>query len=169
MLAKVLPLLGCLTFLLGGTVTPDVKLSKIRDGAGPGRRIRSVMSLRIRVGLTALAALGAAVPTAQAANHRLVAFQSCPALLTYAKTHARPYVSAYGFGPGPVMFKSATPGAAVAGSAAADSARASAPTEGVDYSGTNVQETGVDEPDMVKTNGDTLFAAEGNQIEAVDV
>ena len=35
--------------------------------------------------------------------------------------------------------------------------------QGVDYSGTNVQEQGVDEPDLVKTNGKTLFAlANGN-------
>ena len=34
------------------------------------------------------------------------------------------------------------------------------PQQGVDYSGTNVQEPGVDEPDLVKTNGVTLFAVE---------
>ena len=43
------------------------------------------------------------------------------------------------------------------------------PTEGVDYSGTNTQEQGVDEPDLVKTNGTTLFAAAGGRLNAVDV
>ena len=32
-----------------------------------------------------------------------------------------------------------------------------------------MQETGVDEPDMVKTDGNTLFTVSGNQLEAVDV
>src|SRR5262249_2705226 len=48
-------------------------------------------------------------------------------------------------------------------------AAAAAPQEGVDYSGTNVQESGVDEPDIVKTNGNTLFTSESGKIESVDV
>src|SRR5262249_9064955 len=43
------------------------------------------------------------------------------------------------------------------------------PQEGVDYSGTNVQETGVDEPDLVKANGNALVRVSGNQLESVDV
>src|SRR5262245_15375971 len=43
------------------------------------------------------------------------------------------------------------------------------PVEGVDYSGTNVQEQGVDEPDLVKTNGKTLFALANGSLDAVDV
>jgi len=41
--------------------------------------------------------------------------------------------------------------------------------QGVDYSGTNVQEAGVDEPDITKTNGVTLFAAENGMLESVAV
>jgi len=45
-----------------------------------------------------------------------------------------------------------------------------APAEqGVDYSGTNVQEEGVDEPDIVKTDGNTLFAVANGRLNAVDV
>ena len=33
--------------------------------------------------------------------------------------------------------------------------RGATPQQGVDYSGTNVQEAGIDEPDLVKTNGVT--------------
>ena len=44
-----------------------------------------------------------------------------------------------------------------------------APKQGVDFSGTNVQEEGVDEPDIVKTNGDTLFAVANGKLNAVDV
>ena len=57
---------------------------------------------------------------------------------------------------------SATAGAAADGTGAA-------PQQGVDYSGTNVQETGVDEPDMVKTDGNTLFTIAGGQLQSVDV
>ncbi len=41
--------------------------------------------------------------------------------------------------------------------------------QGVDFSGTNVQEEGVDEPDLVKTNGKTLFAVANGKLRAVDV
>ena len=43
------------------------------------------------------------------------------------------------------------------------------PKQGVDFSGTNVQEEGVDEPDIVKTDGNTLFAVANGKLNAVDV
>jgi uncharacterized secreted protein with C-terminal beta-propeller domain len=128
------------------------------------------MTLRARIAIAAVLALCAAAlvgavqaPSARKA-HRLTAFRSCGALLSYAKSHARPFVSPYGLGrPAPVGV--ATPGAPVP----AKSASASAGEPGVDYSGTNVQEAGVDEPDLVKTNGSTLFSVENGELEAVDV
>ena len=147
------------------------------------------MHFRRRVLLVfAVAAVGVAASggPAQAATSakasRLVSFSSCPALLTYAKAHATPYVGPYGFGR-PVttsigIGKSATSSAAATASApysvpsastAASATDATTPVQGVDYSGTNVQEVGVDEPDSVKTDGKTLFAVEGNQLNAVDV
>ena len=92
---------------------------------------------------------------------RLVPFRSCGDLLGYVKSQAVPLVSAYGFGGSPAR------GGVVPG--VASSARDATPTEGVDYSGTNVQEQGVDEPDLVKTNGTTLFAVAGSRLNAVDV
>ena len=47
--------------------------------------------------------------------------------------------------------------------------RAAPPKQGVDFSGTNVQEEGVDEPDLVKTDGNTLFAVANGKLNAVDV
>jgi uncharacterized secreted protein with C-terminal beta-propeller domain len=47
--------------------------------------------------------------------------------------------------------------------------RTASPVKGVDYSGTNVQEEGVDEPDMVKTDGTTLYAVTNGKLSAVDV
>src|SRR5919106_1249093 len=46
---------------------------------------------------------------------------------------------------------------------------ATPPKQGVDFSGTNVQEEGVDEPDMVKTDGNTLYAVGNGRLNAVDV
>jgi uncharacterized secreted protein with C-terminal beta-propeller domain len=124
------------------------------------------MKLGLRVAFAAAVAVFAAAAPAQGASGRLVAFRSCPDLVTYAKTNAARFVGPYGLG-GAVGVKKAGPGA-VTPMAAADSTQ-QVPQEGVDYSGTNVQETGVDEPDLLKTNGDTLFTITGNQLESVDV
>ncbi len=105
-----------------------------------------------------------ASPAAQAA--RLVPFRSCGDLLGYVKAQAAPLVGPFGLG-GSVAPGALPPGVAVP--AAGATPVGAGPTEGVDYSGTNVQEQGVDEPDLVKTNGTTLFAVAGNRLNAVDV
>ena len=108
--------------------------------------------------LAALAVLVTAAPIGTAADTattpRLTSFGSCGELLGYAKSHAVPFVGPYGLG-GPVGI--------------AETTRAAAPQQGVDYSGTNVQEEGVDEPDLVKTDGNTLFAVANGRLNAVDV
>ena len=40
---------------------------------------------------------------------------------------------------------------------------------GVDFSDTNVQEAGVDEPDLVETDGRTIFSIAGGRLQATDV
>ena len=100
---------------------------------------------------------GTAAP--EASKPRLTAFGSCGQLLGYAKTQTKRFVGAYGFG---VFGRGAI-------ETAAPVARAAAPVQGVDFSGTNVQEEGVDEPDLVKTNGKTLFAVANGSLRAVDV
>jgi uncharacterized secreted protein with C-terminal beta-propeller domain len=129
-----------------------------------------MMSVRMRVALvTGLVAAAVAAPAQAAHTGRLVAFNNCPALVGYAKASAARFVGPYGLG-SPAILHAATPGVAAKGAAptaAADNAQA--PQEGVDYSGTNTQEVGVDEPDMLKTNGNTLFTVSGNQLESVDV
>src|SRR6266404_3069101 len=146
---------------------PRCKFFPRCDQPGSRRRITGVMGDRRCVALVAaLATLAAAAPAQAARSNRLVAFSSCPALLNYAKTQATRFVGPYGFGAPVAVAKGIAPGVVSApalGSAAAD--HASAPQQGVDYSGTNVQETGVDEPDLVKTNGNTLFTVTGNQLE----
>ena len=93
-------------------------------------------------------------------------FRSCGDLLGYVKSQAVPLVGPWGFGgsSSPGRVPPVSPPRRPSGRA--DGAT---PTEGVDYSGTNVQEQGVDEPDLVKTNGTTLFAVAGGRLNAVDV
>jgi uncharacterized secreted protein with C-terminal beta-propeller domain len=67
--------------------------------------------------------------------------------------------------------KAPAPAAAGAAESRATAAEApSAPREaGVDYSTTNVQEEGVDEPDIVKTDGKRLVTIAGGHLRVVDV
>jgi uncharacterized secreted protein with C-terminal beta-propeller domain len=129
-----------------------------------------VMVSRGRVALAGVvavlvaAALGVQAPGAGTPG-RLVAFRSCPDLLGYVKARAAPFVTAYGLG---------RPGGVAAGpkgapGVASPTVGAATPQPGVDYSGTNVQEPGVDEPDLVKTNGVTLFAVEDGRLESIGV
>jgi hypothetical protein len=129
-----------------------------------------------------LAALAACLPApASAAARRkpsaLPAFSSCPSLLAYAQRGARrtgggtgvptragaiqPQVLAT---PSPSVALDSTQGAPAAPSAAAGEAK-SAPS----FSSTNVQEAGIDEPDIVKTDGRRVFAIVGGRLDALDV
>jgi uncharacterized secreted protein with C-terminal beta-propeller domain len=112
--------------------------------------------------VVAAAALGGTTGSAASAAPRLSAFTSCSELLGYAKSQAGRFVGPYGLGDAAV-------GAVPPRGAAPTTAREAAPTQGVDYSGTNVQEQGVDEPDLVKTNGKTLFAVANGMLQSVDV
>jgi uncharacterized secreted protein with C-terminal beta-propeller domain len=123
------------------------------------------MGIRRRVafaGAAALLVLPGTAATAPAKPGRLVPFHSCGELLGYARTQAGRLVGPYGLGGG-IAVKGGPLPAATATQAGA------APQQGVDYSGTNVQEQGVDEPDLVKTDGETLFAVADGRLEAVDV
>ena len=50
-----------------------------------------------------------------------------------------------------------------------DRAAVAAPKDGVDFSDTNVQEAGVDEPDLVETDGRTVYAIAAGRVRIVDV
>ena len=128
------------------------------------------MKLARRLALILLAAAAAvalagtsARSAPQAAKPKLTSFGTCGELLGYAKSQAKRFVGPYGFGAigRPVASEALPPVAA--------RAAAPAPVQGVDFSGTNVQEEGVDEPDLVKTNGKTLFAVANGNLRAVDV
>ena len=111
---------------------------------------------------------------------RLVRFDECDALLEHLRSEAAERVGPWGFGDGgyaTVGFEDGAVAEDVADEAAdraTDSASpepapaAPALTEGVDYSGTNVQEAGVDEADIVKTDGRRLFVLSAGRLVVVD-
>jgi len=92
----------------------------------------------------------------------LQGFSSCDDVLSYLQTNALPMVTAWGLGGGPFMFARDMMG--VAESAAGEDA--AAPQL---YSTTNLQEIGVDEPDLVKTDGRILIAIAQGKLFVVDV
>jgi len=127
------------------------------------RRVAFLLALALLMAAALVGTTGRS--TAEAAKtQRLAAFGSCGQLLSYAKSNASRFVGAYGLGS-----PFARGGIAETQAGAPSATRAAAPVQGVDYSGTNVQEEGVDEPDIVKTNGNTLFAVANGKLNAVGV
>ena len=104
---------------------------------------------------------------------------TCAALLDWYKREATANVDKLGggvdyyFGAPPQVTGRATAGSAAG--AAEQSADGAAPVSSVppvageDYSATNVQEEGVDEPDVVKTDGEVLVTLAGGHLRVVDV
>ena len=123
--------------------------------------------MRSRVPLTLLVACLLLVPQADAAP-RLQRFHTCPSLIQYGNRHIAKYLPsttrAPGAQPTPVSM-----GGGSDGPETAAPAPAAAPVAGEDFSTTNNQEAGVDEPDVVKTDGRVIYAFEGSTLHAVDV
>ena len=139
--------------------------------AGLRRWVRPAAAVGVLGALSALPVLAgcAGVETASAAETRLERFTSCAALTTYARAHALDDVGPYGLGGGTVAFGASR---SASGTVATDALQAAAPeakSAGTDFSATNVQEAGVDEPDIVKTDGNRIFALAKNRLYAVDI
>ncbi len=118
-------------------------------------------------------------------------FESCDELLGYAKSNAKDIIEQYGNPWGYVEEPWAAWGGEDAGLTGGESGgdsgtgdpsggdpvgdSAGSPEngddgggEGTDYSGTNVQEVGVDEPDLVKTDGERILALAAGKLHFVD-
>lgn len=136
-------------------------------------RLATVRS-RLWLLAVALAAALASTPSAAGAapkRHELQAFASCSRFVHYARRHAanelrtrgvpagQPLPTPVTRGPQPMSDQQGT---------AAPEAPPNAPAAGEDFSNTNVQEAGVDEPDKVKTDGQTIFVARGGTLYALD-
>jgi uncharacterized secreted protein with C-terminal beta-propeller domain len=125
--------------------------------------MRTIAALLVVMAVVVVAAAGGTAESADARSgkaSRLRAFDSCGQLLGYVKPRVLSQVGPYGFG---------LPFAMGAETARASAPQTAVPVAGVDYSATNVQEEGVDEPDLVKTNGSHLFAVRADRLFAVDV
>ncbi|MFG2038863.1 beta-propeller domain-containing protein [Dactylosporangium sp. NPDC048998] len=113
-------------------------------------------------------------PAGPAPALRLVAYDSCDDLLRGLRTATQEAVTPWGL-PGGVRLFSGGPltraGGPEAAAAQADTAGAAERQAGADqaYSGTNTHEAGVDEPDMVKTDGRRIVTiTRGGTLTVVD-
>lgn len=122
-------------------------------------RRSALLAALLLAALAVLAAVGgssAAGRDRPASGFRLKLFESCDELLSYARENTLrlagpdgllPYTPLY---PRATQFERSKPG-------------------GVNYSTTNVQEEGIDEPDLVKTNGKRLFTVQRYHVRAVAI
>ena len=114
------------------------------------------MRLRTAIVLLIVMFIGSAAAAAEPrAAQRIHTFGSCSALIGYARAHVPRVVPR----PVPMPQRTDLPSAEAAPGAGA------VPD---DTSQTNVQEAGVDEPDIVKTDGRVIWALEGGRLNAVD-
>ena len=109
--------------------------------------IRTLLAAALAV--TLIAAPAAAAPQRPAGKVRLKAFDSCSGLVRYARRNTVRTMRS--------QFLRGTE----------DSENAA--SGGESFSRTNVQEQGVDEPDIVKTNGTHAFAIAGSALHSIDV
>ncbi|MEV6970339.1 beta-propeller domain-containing protein [Hamadaea sp. NPDC051192] len=102
-------------------------------------------------------------PPAAAPALQLVSYDSCDRLLADVRAAAKASVQAWGFG-NQVMWRDFASGAerATGGKAAVPEAAGPA------YSGTNTHEAGVDEPDLVKTDGNRIVTLSQGMLRIVD-
>src|SRR5437763_8134862 len=96
------------------------------------------------------------------------AFRSCAGLVGYARRH---FAATHGV-PEPTVTPVVEPGARAPGTPAPTATSAPQTSGGSatsTFSTTNNQEEGVDEPDVVKTDGSTIFALSNGKLIAVSV
>ena len=110
------------------------------------------------------------------ASANLEFFGDCAALLSYMQTEASERVTAWGlggggfyYGDGRVVAEGDMATTDDAAEAAPDIGGAPGAVEGQDYSGTNTQEVGVDEGDIVETDGDYVYVANTDGLRVVAV
>jgi hypothetical protein len=138
------------------------------------------------ISIVALLAVGAAACTAHkdpnqpSGSYRLVTFDSCADALAGLRTATKASVGPYGlYASGGLNRATGTavtapggapvPGTAAGSAMAPDKANTGESAQSPQYSGTNVQEQGVDEPDIVKTDGRRIVTLSNGRLNVVDV
>jgi uncharacterized secreted protein with C-terminal beta-propeller domain len=145
-----------------GISTPPPAGSRNRSG----RRRWGVATLVLAVAVVGTPA-GVASGATSPGGSGLRGFGDCPSFTQYMRTVTDPDVGPYGTGGGgPMLYRSAP-----MTNAASPEARSSSAADGVSNgpTGTNVQEAGVDEPDVAKVDGSTLYTLNGGRLDVVDV
>jgi hypothetical protein len=107
------------------------------------------------------------------ADVRLASFDSCDDVLAHVRDQAGRLVTAwglaYGYGGGVMLAEERTAAPAAGSDDSAGGGSAGGAASGPQHSGTNVQEAGVDEPDLVKTDGRILLAIAQGRLRRVDL
>ncbi|HME03964.1 MAG TPA: beta-propeller domain-containing protein, partial [Solirubrobacteraceae bacterium] len=130
------------------------------------RRRTSILAVTLALGAVPAPALAAR----GAAHVRPRAFASCTRLVGYARTH---FAVTHGMpetSPRPLSEPSIaapSPSGSTSPQAAAPVENAGTTVSGMSFSTTNNQEPGIEEPDIVKTDGSTIFAVEQGTLHAV--
>ena len=100
----------------------------------------------------------------------LIEFDSCEAFLAHIKAEALERVGPYGFNTEqPFIQEMTIMDGAEAAADSSGSSVSSQPAAAVDYSRTNVQEVGVDEPDLIKTDGSRILAVGSRALHYIDI
>ncbi|MFC5005220.1 beta-propeller domain-containing protein [Dactylosporangium cerinum] len=108
-------------------------------------------------------------PAGPAPAFKLVAFDSCEQLLSSLRGAAAEAVGPWGFGYGGRMFDGGVADTnAMSRTGPAAGGKAAVPGAGQEYSGTNNHEAGVDEPDLVKTDGKRIVTLAHGSLKVVD-
>jgi hypothetical protein len=108
-------------------------------------------------------------PAADASSLRLVGHDGCAGLLTALRSAAEEQVGPYGLPGGtPGMAGGRVPGAESGRDDAGTPNRSQTGAEAPDHSGTNVHEAGVDEPDLIKTDGHRIVAVARGRLNVID-
>ena len=105
-------------------------------------------------------------PKARVVANALVPFDACESFLDYVISHGVELVGPYGLGDpygGPIFARDGSVTTTAAAEASGDAGGE------VAYSGTNVQVLGVDEPDMVKTDGERIVVLSEGTLIVADV
>ena len=147
---------------------PEVDLTVVGDG---GR-----VEPALREQLDAADGLACGKDGAIVADEDLERFPGCAPLLETYRSRALDMVGPYGlggYGGGPITIdpvpveEDADDSGSGGAEGGGDSPTALPTTDAT--SGTNVQEEGVDEPDLLKTDGDTAFVVVGSELHVVDI
>jgi uncharacterized secreted protein with C-terminal beta-propeller domain len=120
--------------------------------------------LVVLLAVFAVAAPLSAADAAPRAKVRLKSFGSCESLVDYARRHRGKEVRTGG----PVVAPNPAPATDLGPRGDGAAPPEAAPGAGGDSSGTNVQEAGVDEPDIVKSDGRRIFAIAAGRLNAID-